>query len=166
MKGRRLLASGVVAAVMTVTVTACTATRHHAQPTSSPDVATSPATVNCVVTTGELPTWARAGFSPPTVSMPYVLGANRSIVAILFGNPLRSPPAKDHNNKILWVSPVSEAGSPLKIQARLSGSNRVVTREVEGGPGPSIIDMPAPGCWIFTLTWSGHTDKLAVRYSA
>lgn len=39
-----------------------------------------------------------------------------------------------------------------------------VTRTVSGGPGSSIIDMPAPGCWNLLLAWSGHTDSMAITY--
>jgi len=43
---------------------------------------------------------------------------------------------------------------------------------VGGGPGPSIIDLPATGCWRFTLTWStfglssgpSFRDTLDLRY--
>jgi hypothetical protein len=35
-----------------------------------------------------------------------------------------------------------------------------------GGPGPSITDLPAPGCWTLRLSWSGHTDELKLRYMA
>jgi len=35
-----------------------------------------------------------------------------------------------------------------------------VARRVGGGPGPSIINLPATGCWPFTLRWSDHTDRL------
>lgn len=154
------------AAAVAMTAVACTTTRGHPEPITDSGSANSAVPAACVVTMGELPSWAQAGFSPPTQSMPFVLGANGNIVAILFGNPLRSPPPPDHNNKILWVSRVARQGDALKIQAKLSGSERVVSKKVDGGPGPSIIDMPAPGCWIFTLSWSGHTDRLAIRYNA
>lgn len=96
--------------------------------------------------------------------MPYVLGANGDIVAILFGQPLRSPPQPDRNNKILWVSRVERSGDPLKIDAKLAGTDTVASREVPDGPGPSIIDLPRPGCWSFTLSWSGHVDHMAIPY--
>jgi len=114
-----------------------------------------------------LPTWARDGFSSPAPTMPYVLGANADIVAILFGQPLRSPPAPDRNNKILWVSrvPLQYRGNDaLKIQARLNGSDLAATRSVGGGPCPSIIDLPAPGCWSLTLSWAGHQDRMSIPY--
>jgi len=31
---------------------------------------------------------------------------------------------------------------------------------------PSIINLPAPGCWTLHLSWSGHTDELKLRYVA
>jgi len=56
------------------------------------------------VTLGVLPVWARAGFSSPRPRMAYSLGRAGKIAALLFANPLRSPPSKTYNNKILWVS--------------------------------------------------------------
>jgi len=41
-----------------------------------------------------------------------------------------------------------------------------VTVSVPGGPGPSIIDLPAPGCWTLHLSWSAHTDELKLHYAA
>ena len=116
-----------------------------------------------------LPVWARAGFSDPRPRMPYTLGASGWIAAIPFG-PLDSPPAADHNNKILWVSHVAaQPGRDLTISAqRMDGTKRIgepVKRSVMGGPGPSIIDVPSPGCWRFTLRWSGWSDQLDLRYN-
>jgi hypothetical protein len=116
-----------------------------------------------------LPVWARAGFSPPDQAMPHVIGAAGNIVAILWAtrDALHSPPLPDLNNKILWVSRIPfVAPNPLVIRATLAGSTRTATASVPGGPGPSIIDLPAPGCWTIHLSWSGHTDELQLRYTA
>ena len=116
-----------------------------------------------------LPVWARSGFSPADQAMPHVLGKAGDIVAILWAprDALHSPPLQDRNNKILWVSRVPVvAADPLVIRAALAGSTRTVTVSVPGGPGPSIIDLPAPGCWTLHLSWSGHTDELQLRYVA
>ena len=122
-----------------------------------------------VVHHGVLPTWARTGFSDPRPRLPHVIGRSGEIAALVFGYPLRSPPLADRGNKILWVSrravkPLSD----LRIRAqRMAGRRRVgrpVTRVVVGGPGPSGIDLPAPGCWRLTLRWSGRTDELDLRY--
>jgi hypothetical protein len=116
-----------------------------------------------------LPVWARSGFSPPDQAMPHVMGQAGNIVAILWQtrDALHSPPLQDISNKILWVSRVPLAAPyPLIIRATLAGGTRTATLSVAGGPGPSIIDLPAPGCWTFHLSWSGHTDELQLRYVA
>jgi hypothetical protein len=129
----------------------------------------APAACHSAVHHGVLPTWARTGFSDPRPRLPHVLGRSGEIAALIFGYPLRSPPLKDRGNKILWVSrravkPLSD----LRIRAqRMEGRRRVghpVTRVVVGGPGPSGIDLPAPGCWRLTLRWSGRSDHLDLRY--
>lgn len=122
-----------------------------------------------LVRVGVLPVWARAGFSPPRLKVAYTLGANGRIAAIPF-TPLDSPPAAGHNNKILWASRVqSTYGHPLRISAQqMNGTKQLgtpVSRTVPGHPGPSIINLPAPGCWRLTLRWSGHTDQLDLQYN-
>lgn len=116
-----------------------------------------------------LPTWARSGFTARKPRMPYLLGARGSIAAILWADPLLSPPPKDHNNKILWVSRLSTGtGTDLRIFARrVVGSTLigpVIKRRVRGGPGPSIINLPTAGCYQVELRWSGHTDTLRLDY--
>lgn len=121
------------------------------------------------VSHGVLPVWARTGFSDPRPRMPHVLGRSGAIVAVIFGYPLLSPQAKTRSNKILWVSrrrvrPLSD----LRIRAQpMHGTRSVgqpVVRVVRGGPGPSIINLPARGCWRLTLRWSGRTDQLDLDY--
>ena len=118
-----------------------------------------------------LPVWARDGFSDPKPRMPFRLGKAGRIGAILWADPLRSPPPRNHTNKILWVSsaPVT-AGSDLRIAAqRMSGTRRLgapVFRRVMGGPGPSIVNLPRAGCWRLTLRWSRSVDSLDLTYVA
>ena len=99
--------------------------------------------------------------------MPYVLGDRGQIVAILWADhdPLVVPPAADRNNKILWVARAGSGGS-LRIDAHLLGAGRSVTRTVDGGPGPSIIDLPEPGCWSLDLTWGRQHDHLQLEYAS
>jgi hypothetical protein len=40
-----------------------------------------------------------------------------------------------------------------------------VQRTVAGGPGPSIVDLPAPGCWRLTLRWAGRADQVDLAYA-
>ena len=116
---------------------------------------------------GPLPAWAQSGFTPPDVAMPHVLGQSGNIVAILWAprDALHAPPLQDRNNKILWVSrlPLLDA-VPLVIKATLAGTTRATTVTLPQGPGPSIVDLPAPGCWTLQLSWSGYTDELHLRY--
>jgi hypothetical protein len=42
---------------------------------------------------------------------------------------------------------------------------RPVSRVVPGGPGPSTINLPAAGCWRFTLTWRTGHDTLDLAYA-
>jgi hypothetical protein len=140
----------------------------HAHRSGSPAArAVAPPPCRSEVRVAVLPVWARAGFSDRRPRMPFELGRAGRIAAIPFGS-LNSPPT-DHTNKILWVSHVTEhLGGDLRIQAqRMSGTTAVgkpVTRTVTGGPGPSIINVPSPGCWRFTLRWSGWTDRVDLQY--
>jgi hypothetical protein len=116
-----------------------------------------------------LPVWARSGFRPADLAMPHVTGEAGNIVAILWAtrDALHSPSLQDRSNKILWVSRIPlVAPNPLVIKATLADSARTATVSVPGGPGPSIINLPAPGCWTLHLSWSGHIDELKLRYVA
>jgi hypothetical protein len=97
------------------------------------------------------------------------MGEAGNIVAILWAprDALHAPPLHGRDNKILRVSRIPLAApDPLIIRATLAGSTRTATVSVPGGPGPSIIDLRAPGCWTFHLSWSGRTDELQLRYVA
>jgi hypothetical protein len=118
----------------------------------------------CHVDRGVLPTWARTGFSAPEPRMPHVVGDGGRIAAVLFGDPLTAPPAPDRSNKILWVTRDTHPAGPLTITAALDGTTTVATREIPDGPGPSLVVLPAPGCWRLTLAWPGHVDRAPVAY--
>ncbi len=138
-------------------------------PTPSPTLVDAPCTAS--VDRGTLPEWAREGFTQPDPVEPHVVGRAGEIVAILFGDPLSSPPSADHNNKILWAAREPYvAASTLAISAqRMDGIRPVgapVERSVDGGPGPSIIDLPGAGCWRLSLSWADRTDTLDLVYSA
>ena len=99
--------------------------------------------------------------------MPYVLSDKGDMAAIVWASedPLVSPPAADRSNKILWVAREGAADGPLLITAVLQGTGETVSRTVEPAPGPSIIDLPSPGCWSLDLTWGRHRDHMQVGYA-
>jgi hypothetical protein len=171
----RLALATLLAGVLTA-LAACSAASQPAASHASSGRATGPAANtaaaggNCspATPTTPLPVWARAGFTPPGQAVPHVMGISGGIVAILWArkDALIAPSLPDRGNKILWVSRLPLVPlSPLRIRATLVSSGLTVTREVTGGPGPSIIDMPAAGCWIFALSWSGHSDQVRLRYA-
>ncbi len=114
-----------------------------------------------------LPEWARAGFTPPTQLVPYVLGDRGDLAAIVWAShhPLVAPPAAAKNNKILWVARVGAAEGPLRIRATLASTGQTVARTVGAAPGPSTIDLPAAGCWSFDLRWGSHRDHLVLGFA-
>jgi hypothetical protein len=116
-----------------------------------------------------LPVWARGGYSESRPISQQILGRAGDILAIPFADPLVSPPSTHYSNKILWVSRVAvRPQGNLEIAAqRMVGARKVghpVSRVVQGGPGPSIINLPAAGCWRLSLHWSGRSDSLDVTY--
>jgi hypothetical protein len=116
-----------------------------------------------VVSDGVIPSWATAGFSDPHPAVPHVMSAKGEMVAILFGGALYSPPSKDVNNKILWVTRPSADSGPLHIDAALAGTD-IHARRSLGAPGPSYVDLPQAGCWHLTLRWGGHVDTMDLEY--
>ncbi|GAA4581362.1 hypothetical protein GCM10023194_12370 [Planotetraspora phitsanulokensis] len=157
---------GVLAGGALISVAVGSDQTRPASPGPAPVSASPVASCAAEVPSRVLPQWARTGFTDAEPRMPYVLGDQGDIAAIIFGYPLAAPPLPDRSNKILWVSRVPlDPGDPLRIEARLDGSGTAVERTVLGGPGPSGIDLPRSGCWHLTLRWSGHTDTMALRYS-
>ena len=115
---------------------------------------------------GAPPTWAEGG---PT-GLRYVTAAQGDVIGFLFADPLVAPPGRTaYSNKILWIVRLPRQGSALVLDGMLpgSGSHVHVERPAGSGPGeiyPSIIDVPVPGCWHFTLVWAGHTDDVDLLY--
>ncbi|MER7893277.1 hypothetical protein ABTX15_25985 [Micromonospora sp. NPDC094482] len=163
-----------------VLLAGCTATGRSETPGSAPATTVTAAAANPAagaaggcgsrIETGPLPDWADRGFSGDA-RVAHVLGAKGEIVAVLFGNPLRVDRTDGSNNKILWVSrPATASPDPtsspdLSITATLDGTDTRVSREVRGGPGPSITDLPQAGCWHLELRWSGRTDTMDLVYA-
>jgi len=176
---RRRVVASVVAAAAAVAVAVAVPVVVNAERSAPGPASTNPTTPpptvvpggSCVaqVPSRVLPVWARGGFSEPRPRIPYVLGDKGDIAAILFAQPLTAPPSADHNNKILWVPRVAIDGGvdgTLHIIATLQDGSATAAREVPGGPGPSIIDLPKSGCWHLTLRWAGSTDTMDLAYQA
>jgi hypothetical protein len=159
------VASAATVAVVSVGVPVVVSFHSSGPSVESPATTMASPGASCVdrVSSRVLPRWARAGFSEARPRMPYVLGDNGDIAAILFAQPLTAPPPADYNNKILWVSRI-DGSSSLHITATLLDGSATATRVIAGGPGPSIIDLPKPGCWHLTLQWDGRTDTLDLAY--
>jgi hypothetical protein len=115
------------------------------------------------VTKTVLPEWARTGFSDPKPVMPFVTSASGNVVAILFGNELSAPPRPDVANKVLWVWHQYPADLNIRASARLDGTGPVITAGLPTPAGPSYVDLPSPGCWRLTLSWTGGSDTIDLR---
>jgi hypothetical protein len=162
----------LAAVAVSLAATACSGNpqqqpRQAQPPAAQPSTLISPASANGCARqppVSPLPVWARSGFTPPDIAVPHVTAAAGNIVAILWStrNALHAPALPNRRNKILWVSRLSSG--PMTIRATLADSTRTATVDLPNGPGPSYIDMPAPGCWTLHLSWAGHTDQLSLRY--
>jgi hypothetical protein len=121
--------------------------------------------------TGPLPDWARTGFSSADPGVPFARSRNGGMLAIVFGDPLSAPPRPDRSNKILWVLGPAASAAPTPFgpdtfwaDARLEGSDLRVRRDIGAAPGPSIVDLPAAGCWQLALHYGSYSDEISLRY--
>jgi len=156
---RRVLVAGATLAMVVAVV---------AVAESGPQAPSAGGGCRSTVSTGVLPSWARAGFfGPQPPRVPHVLGTHGRIVAILFGGTLHAPPSADLRNKILWVSPTGGM-EPLRIDATRADGRAHAQRVIAGGPGPSYVDLPSAGCWRLTLSWGAagaERDSLDLTYA-
>jgi hypothetical protein len=163
-------ATGRLVLVSAVLLAGCTAGGGDSPSGVATSTASAATGCHSTIETGPLPDWADAGFSGDA-RVPHVFGADGEIVAVLFGHPLTHGRTEGPANKILWVSrpatgsPDPSAPATLVITATLDGVGTRVTREVTGGPGPSIIDLPDAGCWHLELRWAGRADTMDLRYA-
>jgi len=116
---------------------------------------------------GPAPGWASSADPPP---IRYALARRAQAAGFLFGYPLVAGHPGPHSDKILWVVASPRGGMPLRLTGHpLNAVKPVVssTWPADSAPGqiyPSEIDVPAPGCWQFTLSWNGHTDTVDLWY--
>jgi hypothetical protein len=60
-----------------------------------------------------------------------------------------------------------DTGAPLTITATLAADDPApVVQTLPDGPGPSTVDLPAPGCWTFDLSWGAQHDTLRLPYAS
>jgi hypothetical protein len=117
---------------------------------------------------GRLPAWSMSAHPPSGV--PYALSTHGDVIAILFGNPLRSGHPTGHSNKILWIVRQPRNSQPLHVTAHplhLASPSVRVGETADSSPGeiyPSIIDVPTRGCWHLLLQWGGNRASLDLRY--
>ncbi|MDQ6658552.1 MAG: hypothetical protein M3Z00_10045 [Actinomycetota bacterium] len=160
---RRIATAGPIAAVLAVVLVL--GSIWAGQPGRPSKVAAVPSACSALLTSTP-PQWAQAGFSGPGFA-PFAFSASGNLIAYVFVPPLVSPPAADHHNKILWVTKSAPLNAgEFTIVGQLEGSNRTVTVDVGLSPGPSIVDMPAPGCWHLSLKWGNTTDSIDLRWQA
>ena len=116
---------------------------------------------------GSAPGWASSA-DPPLIR--YALARRAQAAGFLFGYPLMAGNPQPYSDKILWVVASPRDGMPLRLTGHpLNAVKPVVssTWPADSAPGqiyPSEIEVPAPGCWQFTLSWNGHTDTVDLWY--
>jgi len=110
-----------------------------------------------VLTDAEPPAWAQGGWSHAKGTpwpVPWALGTSGTAVAYVFATQLvagASPRVDGSQNKVLWEVKDHPSGGEVLVEGRLFGQSQPA---VTVAGGPSITDVPAAGCWTFTLSWS------------
>jgi hypothetical protein len=147
----------------------CTSSQPTSQVTATPTKAAHTFAGGCagtVLTDAEPPVWAQGGWNHTKGTpwgVPWALGTQGSTVAYVFATQLvavQSPRSDGTNNKILWESKDNPSGDGVTVEGRPLGQTQPVVTIVGG---PSIVDVPAAGCWTFQLSWSAngqHTSTI------
>jgi hypothetical protein len=118
---------------------------------------------------GALPDWTASAL---VSGLPHVRSREGNLVGVLFVSPLAAPPRQGGpNNKILWISKAPRDGARLTLTLTpLHGGASVTTTEpASSTPGeiyPSIVDVPAAGCWRVDATWGSNRATLELAYRA
>jgi hypothetical protein len=151
--------ASVVALVM-VTLVACTqAPSAVRQATSSPAPPAHSLPGGCagtVLTDAMPPKWAQTGWTVAAGSpwpVRWSFGQPADSIAFMFAGQLVAGPSprKDGtSNKVLWVLKDAALGG-FTVEAKPLGQYQPV---VNIAGGPSIDDVPTPGCWTFTMRWT------------
>jgi hypothetical protein len=136
-------------------------------PSISP--ATGPAGCGSIYPAGSTrPAWVQsAGLGLDGLT--WVLSSEQNMVGMLFGAPFRAGSRDDgRSNKILWISREPRNGATLKITGTSDkGDSMSASQAADASPGeiyPSIVDVPAPGCWHLNLAWGPNTATVDLYY--
>lgn len=150
--GIPLVAIMIIASAIAVGVSS----RHQSAVVAGPP----PASVCAPLRTDAPPQWARGGFTGSSYP-PYATSSSGDVVALIFGQPLTAPPSTDHNNKILWV--VRDGATLAGSKAQLEGTGKPT--KLSFAAGPSIVNMPAAGCWHLELLVGNRRDSINLRWA-
>ena len=137
--------------VLVLSVTACNPALTRVSP-SPPIHSLAGGCAGTVLTDAEPPNWSQGGWSNTKAPwpVPWALGTPADAVAFLFAIRLvagSSPRVNGTSNKVLWVL---RDPSTFMVEGRPLGQSQPV---VTAQGGPSIVDVPAAGCWKFRLLW-------------
>jgi len=172
MRAQRRAVSGlaVVAIIAIGTLTAASVLPNDGEP-SRPVAPVTTAPGTCLTrSTPDVPSWAKSA-NPPS-AVPHALTADGNVLYFVFSDPMIAGHPTDRQNKILWIVRQPRDGQPLKITATLPGSTLEPVHysfPANSAPGeiyPSVVDVPAPGCWHFDLAWNGHHSSADLGYAA
>jgi hypothetical protein len=112
-----------------------------------------------VLTDAEPPVWAEGGWSVAKGTpwpVPWAFGTHNDTLAYLFATQLVagvSPREDGSQNKVLWEAKDSPSGANVLVEGHPLGKSQPV---VTIAGGPSITDVPTPGCWTFRLSWGSN----------
>lgn len=148
-----------LAVLVLLVVAACSSSQatHVSSSSSAPAQTFVGGCSDTVLTDAEPPAWAQGGWQVETGApwpVPWAFGTQHTFVAFLFSTRLvagPSPRVDGTNNKILWVTKDSPpAANAVVVGSPVGESLPVITFP----DGPSIVDLPLPGCWAFHPSWS------------
>ncbi len=159
--GRYIKVNGAgLAALVLVLAFGCTTSSRvtiHPQPSQTATARTFiGGCAGTVLTDAEPPAWAQGGWTVDKGAswpVPWALGTQDNTVAYVFANQLvagTSPRRDGSQNKILWEARDSPSGANITVVGHPMGKSQP-TFTIVGGP--SITDVPTPGCWVFQLSW-------------
>jgi hypothetical protein len=154
-------------AALVVIVAACTISQSQSTQTpGTPSAATfhtlAGGCAGTVLTDAEPPAWAQGGWNHQKGTpwpVPWAWGTDRDAVGFVFATQLvagPSPRVDGSNNKVLWETKDFPSGSHVTVDGHPAGVPQPV---VTVAGGPSIVDVPTAGCWIFRLSWTANNGS-------